>query len=112
MIRRPPRSTLFPYTTLFRSGRGAEECEALRAAGVPYEVVPGVTSAIAAPGAAGIPVTHRRHASAFAVVAGHEYDENGRAHGRNPVTIRNLMPCSSFKKKKKKTSDVGGRQHC
>ena len=58
----------------FVFGRGAEECEALRAAGVPYEVVPGVTSAIAAPGAAGIPVTHRRHASAFAVVAGHECD--------------------------------------
>src|SRR5207249_8191792 len=58
----------------FVFGRGAEGCEALRAAGVPYEVVPGVTSAIAAPGAAGIPVTHRRHASAFAVVAGHECD--------------------------------------
>ncbi len=58
----------------FVFGRGAEECEALRAAGVAYEVVPGVTSAIAAPGAAGIPVTHRRHASAFAVVAGHECD--------------------------------------
>src|SRR5205814_8701677 len=58
----------------FVFGRGAEECAALRAAGVAYEVVPGVTSAIAAPGAAGIPVTHRRHASAFAVVAGHECD--------------------------------------
>ena len=59
----------------FVFGRGAEECEALRGAGVPYDVVPGVTSAIAAPGAAGIPVTHRRYASAFAVVAGHECDE-------------------------------------
>jgi len=58
----------------FVFGRGAEECEALRAAGVSYEVVPGVTSAIAAPAAAGIPVTHRRHASAFAVVAGRECD--------------------------------------
>jgi len=58
----------------FVFGRGAEECEALWGAGVPYEVVPGVTSAIAAPGAAGIPVTHRRYASAFAVVAGHECD--------------------------------------
>src|SRR2546427_12653107 len=152
MIRRPPRSTLFPYTTLFRSlitvtgleilrsadvvvydrlvappllaeappgaervfvgkrphgggadlaqdeinallverarrgltvvrlkggdpfvfGRGAGECEALRAAGVPCRVEPGVTSAIAVPAAAGIPVTHRRLASAFAVVTGHE----------------------------------------
>ena len=59
----------------FVFGRGAEECEALRAAGVPHEVVPGVTSAIAAPAAAGIPVTDRRYASAFAVVAGHECGE-------------------------------------
>jgi uroporphyrin-III C-methyltransferase len=56
----------------FVFGRGAEECEALHAAGVPFEVVPGVTSAIAVPAAAGIPVTHRRLASAFAVVTGHE----------------------------------------
>jgi uroporphyrin-III C-methyltransferase/precorrin-2 dehydrogenase/sirohydrochlorin ferrochelatase len=58
----------------FVFGRGAEECEALHAAGVPFHVVPGVTSAIAAPAAAGIPVTHRRLASAFAVVTGHESD--------------------------------------
>ena len=58
----------------FVFGRGAEECEALHAAGVPFRVVPGVTSAIAAPAAAGIPVTHRRLASAFAVVTGHECD--------------------------------------
>src|SRR2546427_653336 len=56
----------------FVFGRGAEECEALHAAGVSFRVVPGVTSAIAAPAAAGIPVTHRRLASAFAVVTGHE----------------------------------------
>ena len=58
----------------FVFGRGAEECEALAAAGVSYEVIPGVTSAIAVPAAAGIPVTHRRVASGFAVVAGHECD--------------------------------------
>jgi uroporphyrin-III C-methyltransferase/precorrin-2 dehydrogenase/sirohydrochlorin ferrochelatase len=56
----------------FVFGRGAEECEALHAAEVPFHVVPGVTSAIAVPAAAGIPVTHRRLASAFAVVTGHE----------------------------------------
>lgn len=55
----------------FVFGRGAEECEALRRAGVRFEVVPGVSSAIAAPEAAGIPVTHRAHASGFAVVTGH-----------------------------------------
>src|SRR5206468_8859737 len=58
----------------FVFGRGAEECEALCAAGVPFHVVPGVTSAVAVPAAAGIPVTHRRLASAFAVVTGHECD--------------------------------------
>ena len=58
----------------FVFGRGAEECEALHAAGVPVHVVPGVTSAVAVPAAAGIPVTHRRLASAFAVVTGHECD--------------------------------------
>jgi uroporphyrin-III C-methyltransferase / precorrin-2 dehydrogenase / sirohydrochlorin ferrochelatase len=56
----------------FVFGRGAEECEALERAGIPFDVVPGVTAAIAAPGAAGIPVTHRRYASAFAVAAGQE----------------------------------------
>ena len=54
----------------FVLGRGAEEALALRAAGVPFEVVPGVTSAIAAPALAGIPVTHRGLASGFAVVSG------------------------------------------
>lgn len=59
----------------FVLGRGGEECEALRAAGVPFVVVPGVTSATAVPGAAGIPVTHRGVASAFAVVSGHQCGE-------------------------------------
>lgn len=53
-------------------GRGGEEAEYLAAHSVPFELVPGVTSAIAAPGAAGIPLTHRDHASAVTVVTGHE----------------------------------------
>ncbi|MDW8344487.1 MAG: uroporphyrinogen-III C-methyltransferase, partial [Verrucomicrobiae bacterium] len=53
-------------------GRGSEEAEALRAAGIEYELVPGVSSAIAGPMYAGIPVTHRGLATAFLVVTGHE----------------------------------------
>jgi len=55
----------------FVFGRGGEEVLALRAAGIPHEVVPGISSALAAPALAGIPVTHRGLASAFAVVSGH-----------------------------------------
>ena len=55
----------------FVFGRGGEEAQALAAAGVPFEVVPGVSSSIAAPALAGIPVTHRGLAAGFAVVSGH-----------------------------------------
>ena len=56
----------------FVFGRGGEEAEHLAANGIPFEVVPGVTSPIAAPAAAGIPVTHRDHASSVSFVTGHE----------------------------------------
>ena len=56
----------------FVFGRGGEEAEALRAAGIPFEIVSGVTSAVAVPAYAGIPVTHRGVAASFAVITGHE----------------------------------------
>jgi uroporphyrinogen III methyltransferase / synthase len=58
----------------FVFGRGGEEAEELAAAGVPFEVVPGISSAIAGPGYAGIPVTHRAHATSVTLVTAHEAD--------------------------------------
>ena len=55
----------------FVFGRGGEEALALEEAGVPFEVVPGLSSAVAGPALAGIPVTHRGVASGFVVVSGH-----------------------------------------
>ncbi|MSU36391.1 MAG: uroporphyrinogen-III C-methyltransferase [Pedosphaera sp.] len=53
-------------------GRGGEEAEELAAAGVPFEVVPGISSAVAAPNYAGIPLTHRDHCAVVQVITGHE----------------------------------------
>jgi uroporphyrin-III C-methyltransferase/precorrin-2 dehydrogenase/sirohydrochlorin ferrochelatase len=78
----------------FVLGRGGEEALALAAAGVAHDVVPGITSAIAAPALAGIPVTHRGIASAFLVVSGHDEQAFAAATGSltpNGVTLVVLM---------------------
>jgi uroporphyrinogen III methyltransferase/synthase len=59
----------------FVFGRGGEEAEALAEAGIPFEIVPGISSAIAVPAYAGIPVTHRGVARSFAVITAHEADD-------------------------------------
>ncbi len=63
----------------FLFGRGGEEAAALAAAGVPFEIVPGVTSALAVPAYAGIPITHRDVASSVTIVSGHHDPARGDA---------------------------------
>ncbi|MHB9096742.1 MAG: uroporphyrinogen-III C-methyltransferase [Syntrophales bacterium] len=69
----------------FIFGRGGEEAEVLREAGIPFEVVPGVTSAVAAPAYAGIPLTHRSHTASVAFVTGHEDPAKGKSNLDWPV---------------------------
>lgn len=78
----------------FVFGRGGEEMLALMRAGVPCDVVPGVTSALAAPALAGIPLTHRGVSAAFLVVSGHDVDAFAATVGQvpaNEVTLVVLM---------------------
>jgi uroporphyrinogen III methyltransferase/synthase len=75
----------------FVLGRGGEEAEALAKNNIPFEVVPGVSSAVAVPAYAGIPVTHRRVASSFTVVTGHKASEKGES---SPVAWDNLAKCT------------------
>ena len=82
----------------FVFGRGGEEALALLEAGIPFEVVPGVSSAVAAPAAAGVPVTHRGVAAAFTVVTGHrragEPDVDWRSLAKVGGTVVVLMGVS------------------
>ncbi len=64
----------------FIFGRGGEEVEILARRGIPFEIVPGVTSAIAVPAYAGIPLTHRSHSSTVAFITGHEDPKKDESH--------------------------------
>ncbi len=81
----------------FVFGRGGEEAEDLAAAGIPFEIIPGVTSAVAVPAYAGIPVTHRRYTTLVTFITGHEDPAKETstipwaALGQNPGTLVFLM---------------------
>jgi uroporphyrinogen III methyltransferase / synthase len=102
----------------FIFGRGGEEAEALAQAGVAYEVVPGVTSAVAAPAFAGIPLTHRERGSFVAFVTGHEdesralepavpWDALARAASEGRGTIVILMATARLRPTLKRLLDGG-----
>ncbi|HLI80538.1 MAG TPA: uroporphyrinogen-III C-methyltransferase, partial [Candidatus Binataceae bacterium] len=100
----------------FIFGRGGEEAEALAAAGVAFEVVPGITSAISVPAFAGIPLTHREYGSFVAFVTGHEdaskegtsvpWDDLARA-ARGGGTIVILMATARLRGVLKRLADAG-----
>jgi len=75
----------------FVFGRGGEEAAALTAAGVPWQVVPAVTSAVGVPARAGIPLTHRRLARSFAVVTAHRAGEEGEPDWRALARVDTLV---------------------
>jgi uroporphyrinogen III methyltransferase/synthase len=91
----------------FVFGRGGEECQALRDAGVRFEIVPGITAGIAAPAYAGIPVTHRDLNSSFTLITGHEKEDafkdaqsltRDKATGSSDVDWSAIakLPCVAF----------------
>ena len=97
----------------FVFGRGADEGQALAAAGIPFEIVPGVSAAVAVPAYAGIPVTHGGVASSFAVVTAHESgsrpgsDERFLALARGAETLVMLMGVSALGDTVEKLREAG-----
>lgn len=80
----------------FVFGRGGEEAQALADAGLAFEIVPGITAAIAAPAYAGIPVTHRDFNSSFTLVTGHERDDGQASALEFAWDALARLPCLAF----------------
>ncbi len=96
----------------FVLGRGGEEALALASAGVPFDVIPGVTSAVAAPGLAGIPVTHRGMTAGFTVVSGHApeaYEPVLRGVAPGSMTVVVLMGLRNRERIARTLLDAGWR---
>ena len=99
-------------------GRAGEEIEALRAADIPYEIVPGVTAAVAAAAAAGIPLTHRHGAAAVTFLAGHRAansEEKGwQDYVRSGATLAIYMPGRNYGEiaRRLRTAGLGRETPC
>ena len=97
----------------FVFGRGGEEAEELQKAGIPFEVVPGISSGLAGPAYAGIPVTHRTLATSITLVTGHESDESAgidwEVLGRIEGTVVFLMGLSRLNSIASKLIEHGRR---
>ena len=97
----------------FVFGRGGEEAEALAAAGLPFEVVPGVSAAVAVPAYAGIPVTHRRYTTLVTLVTGHEDPAKEASTipwdnlGQNPGTLVFLMGVKNLAQNCRRLMEAG-----
>jgi uroporphyrinogen III methyltransferase/synthase len=90
----------------FVFGRGAEEAASLAERGIPFEVVSGVSSAIAVPASAGIPVTHRDYASSVAIITGHRRDDE-ELKIANADTLVFLMPVANLERIAEKLLEEG-----
>ena len=97
----------------FIFGRGGEEAMELSKEGIPFEIVPGVTSAVAAPAYAGIPLTHRNFASSVCFITGHEDPTKEESHinwnalAQSSGTLVFLMGIANLYKLVKKLTDLG-----
>ncbi len=90
----------------FVFGRGAEEAASLSEQNIPFEVVSGVSSAVAVPASAGVPLTHRDYASSVAIITGHRRDD-GEVKLANADTLVFLMPVANLQRIAEKLLEEG-----